>query len=245
VSLLDICQRVARVIPIAVPSIIVGSSDSNATLLLGLAQDEGEALARRIPSGWTSQIIEHTFATDGTGDYTLPTDYQRMVDGTLWDRSRFWEMRGAMSPSQWQLYKSSPIGRASIQRRWRIRVPSGSGAGTPVKFSIDPTPTDTGSTLVFEYVTNAWCKSASGTAQTSWQADTDTGILDEYLMRLGLKWRVLERLSGPSDAALAEYESMVDKAVASDGGAQVLDMTSDGGSYLLNYLNVPESGYGA
>lgn len=176
-------------------------------------------------------------------DYTLPSDFQRMVDGTLWDRSRFWQMRGAMSPQQWQLYKSSPIGRASIQRRWRIRVPSGQPVGTAVKFSIDPVPTDNASLLVFEYVSNAWCKSAGGTAQTSWAADTDTGILDEYLIRLGVKWRLLERLGMDYSSARDEYERQVDKAVASDGGAQIIDMTPDPTTYLLNSYNVPEGNF--
>lgn len=312
-SLISICQQVAREVPVAVPTIIVGSTDSTASLLLGCAQAAGKSLAKRPTLGWIAQIVENTFTTfalattgnvtsgnlaipglgsttgvaagdiaTGTGipanarvatvdsgaqvtlasgfaptattagtaitfgraDYSLPTDFQRMVDGTLWDRSRFWQMRGAMSPQQWQLYKSSPIGRASIQRRWRIRVPSGSGAGTAVKFSIDPVPTDNASSLVFEYVSNAWCKSAAGSAQASWVADTDVGILDEDLLTLGVKWRMLRRLGMSYDDERDEYEREVDKAVASDGGAAIINMTPSMGTFLLNPLNVPETGFG-
>jgi hypothetical protein len=99
----------------------------------------------------------------GQSDYPLPTDFQRVIDGTLWDRSRFWSMRGPQSPQQWQLYKSSVIGRASIQRRFRFREVGGKQV-----FSIDPVPTDNGAALVFEYVSNAWCKSAAGAKQTTW-----------------------------------------------------------------------------
>lgn len=244
-TLLSILQQVAGEIPVTKPPIIVGSSDTTASLLLACAQAEGEALARRPQDGWVAQIIEYTFPTVvNQGDYALPGDFRRLIDGTLWDRSRFWEMRGSMSPQQWQLYKSSPIGRASLQRRWRIRVPSGSGVGTAPTFSIDPVPTDANSTLVFEYVSNAWCKSATGTAQTSWGADTDVGILDEYLIRLGVKWRMLDRLGMSFDMAQGEYQSMVDKALGSDGGAAIIDMTPSGTTNLLNWANIPETGFG-
>jgi hypothetical protein len=93
----------------------------------------------------------------GQSDYTLPSDFQRPIDGTLWDRSRYWQMRGPQSPQQWQLYKSSVIGQASVQRRFRFRQEAGA-----LRISIDPVPTDNGFALVLEYVSNAWCQSAGG-----------------------------------------------------------------------------------
>src|SRR5512146_56394 len=172
-SLLSICQGVARAIKIEVPSSIIGNGSDEATLLLQCAQDEGEALARRPQGGWVQMIKEYDFATvayvltgtltagsktvtgitstaglaaltfgvSGTGvpantytqtvdsltqvtltnaalvdgaqsltfgqsDYTMPSDFERPIDGTMWDRTRYWAMRGPMSPQQWQFYKS-------------------------------------------------------------------------------------------------------------------------------------------
>ena len=178
--------------------------------------------------------------TFGQCDYTLPADYGKMVDNTLWDRTRFWQMRGAMSPQQWQLYKSSPVGQASIQRRWRIRLATGATAGSTPVFSIDPIVTDNGSTLVFEYVSTGWCKSNTGTAQTSWQADTDIGILDETLMYLGTRWRTLNRLGLAYAEEQTEYENEADLALARDGGATTLDMAPLGIRYLLGPWNISE-----
>jgi len=175
----------------------------------------------------------------GQSDYTLPSDFERLVDNTLWDRSRFWAMRGPQSPQEWQLYKSSVIGRASIQRRWRLRQISGT-----TRFSIDPVPTDNGSALVFEYVSNAWCQSQSGTPQNTWQADTDTGILDEYLIMLGTRWRALRRLGMSYSEELDEYERAVSKAMAQDGGAAILDLTPNNQLSLIGPFNLPETGYG-
>jgi hypothetical protein len=175
----------------------------------------------------------------GQSDYALPSDFERPIDSTMWDRSRYWQMRGPMSPQQWQLYKSSIIGQASVQRRFRFRKIQGA-----MRFSIDPVPTDNASPLVFEYVSNGWCQSQSGTPQNTWLADTDTGILDEYLLMLGTRWRVLRRLGFSYSEELSEYESEVSKAMASDGGAAILRLVPLEGLSLLGPWNIPETGFG-
>lgn len=310
-SLLSICEAVAPVIPVAVPSSIVGSTDETAQIMLALANEAGNSLARKPDGGWVNSIREYDFTTAALGplsgsvansgaggvavitglssttgmvantwyatgaglknnsiiksvdsnsqvtlnqaaattvagtfyfgqsDYPLPSDFRRLVDNTIWDRSRFWSMRGPMSPQQWQLYKSSVIGKASVQRRYRFRYVSGSQV-----FSIDPVPTDNGSAMVFEYVSNAWCQSSGGSPQTSWQADTDTGILDEYLIQLGLKWRLLRRLGMSYAEELSEYEYEASKAMAADGGAAILDLTPPDHLTLIGPWNVPETNFG-
>lgn len=304
-SLLSICQGVARSVKIEVPSSIIGNGSDEASLLLQCAQDEGEALARRPQGGWVQMIKEYdfaivayvrngtlasgtkvitglsatsdltalTFGVSGTGvpantyiqtidsssqitlnnavtvdgvqsltfgqsDYTMPSDFERPIDGTMWDRTRYWAMRGPMSPQQWQFFKSTPFARATIQRRFRFRK-----IGTQVRFSIDPVPNDNGTPLVLEYVSNAWCQSASGTPQMAWAADSDVGIIDEYLIRLGVKWRALDRLGMAYDSALAEYEREVDKAIAHDGAAGILNMTPNLGPVLISDFNVQEGNF--
>jgi hypothetical protein len=175
----------------------------------------------------------------GKSDYPLPSDFQRPVDNTMWDRSRFWSMRGPQSPQQWQLYKSSVIGRASIQRRFRFRR-----TGNAMVFSIDPTPTDNGAAMVFEYVSNAWCASSGGTPQSQWLADTDVGILDEDLLMLGTRWRVMRRLGFAYQEELSEYETEVSKALAADGGAAILDLAPTDQLHLIGPYQVPETGFG-
>ena len=176
--------------------------------------------------------------TFGQSDYPLPSDYERAIDNTMWDRARFWSMRGPQSPQQWQLYKSSVIGRASIQRRFRFRE-----INNAPHFSIDPVPTDNGSQLVFEYVSNAWCKSNTGTKQTMWEADTDVGILDEYLMGLGVRWRMMRRLGFSYAEELDEYERQVLKAMAKDGAQAILDLTPSDNLHLIGPFQVQESNF--
>lgn len=177
--------------------------------------------------------------TFGQSDYALPSDYKLLIDNTLWDRSRYWQMRGPMSPQQWQLYKSSVIGKATIQRRWRIRSVSGTKY-----FSIDPVPFDNAAQLVFEYVSSSWCQSSLAVAQSRWAADTDTGILDEELIYLATFWRMLRRLGEAYDEELSECESEVAKAMAHDGGMAILNLVPTAGLTLIGPWNVPESNFG-
>lgn len=202
-----------------------------------------------IVTGTTSSTVTLNMAATQTGagkfnfgqsDYALPSDFDHSLDNTFWDRSRFWSMRGPQSPQQWQLYKSSVIGRASIQRRFRFRREGGNTV-----LSIDPVPTDNNSALVFEYVSNAWCESIAGTPQIQWLADTDIGILDEYLLMLGTRWRVMRRLGLAYQEELSEYESEVSKAVSRDGGAAILDLVGGNNNLtLIGPANFPETGYG-
>ncbi len=346
-TLLSIAQNACNNLGVNVPTSIIGNTDPAATRLFQMARREGANLSTR--ANWTALITEHVFFADGSSDYMLPTDFRSMIDDTLWDRTRFWRMRGAMSPQQWQLYKSSIIGRATIERRWRIRVPSGAAAGEATSFSIDPAigATDTSSQFVFEYVSLNWCRSgvnlsfyqllpvtgqhgsayaigdrfeiiggtplatpspyapdsraigvvtsldtggtgiataevlypgvysvlpgfgalslaltgagagatfavnattfppiANGPAgQRDWAADTDTSLLDEDLIELGVIWRLARRLGLAYDEELSEYQSQVGQAVARDGGTAILNLAPYDNLTLVGPYNIQEGNF--
>ena len=62
-SLLDICVAACATAPVSPPTAIVGNSDQTAVLLLALANQAGQALARRPQGGWISMIREFDFTT--------------------------------------------------------------------------------------------------------------------------------------------------------------------------------------
>lgn len=237
-TLLSICQQAARAVPLAAPSIIVGNTNETASLLLACAQDEGNALSRRY--NWLSLVKEHTFSTvASTEDYSLPSDFSRLENQTLWDRNNYESIRGPLSSQQWQEYKSSVLATTNtVWKRFRIRDVSGT-----VKFSIHPTP-DAAETMVFEYVSDNWCETSGGSGQSAWAADTDVGVLDEYLLGLGIKWRLLNRLGMIFDEEREEYEREVIKAIARDGGAPILNLTGRARYHLIGPENVQDTGFG-
>lgn len=327
-TLLSICQNAANNVGVGAPSSIISSTDPGAVRLLQMARRTARSLA--LKANWVALTAEYVFIANGTSDYTLPSDYRSLVADTLWDRSRYWQMRGALSPQDWQAYKSSVAGAASIERRWRIRIPSGGVAGEAAVFSIDPAigSTDTSSQFVFEYVSKNWCRSATtyslegitigatgsayvandtltlaggtfttaatirvvsvtagaitaaevlnpgvytarptspasvtggtGTGATfaistttmpgqtlaDWAADTDTALLDEDLIELGVIWRLQQRLGLAYAEEKDEYEREVDKAIARDGGTATLSLTPVDRMQFLGPWNVPETGFG-
>lgn len=181
-------------------------------------------------------------------DYSLPSDFRNAIDGTFWDRTRYWQMRGALSPQEWQAYRSSLYGKATIQRRWRFRnadwLSSSTGAPATGVLSIDPIPVDNGSNLVFEYNSTGWCANAdTGARQSQWLADTDYAVVDPYLLQLDFTWRLLRRLGVSYSEELSEYEREADKAVARDGSTMVLSMTPGWGLGLLTPYNIQDGFY--
>ncbi len=318
-SLLTLCQNAADNIGIAKPSTVIGNTDPGAQRLLQMARREANNLSTR--ANWAALVVENVFITNGTSDYLLPADFRSMVNNTLWDRSRHWRMRGAMSPQQWQFYKSSIFGRATIERRWRLRLPSGNAAGAPVQFEIDPATTETTATFVYEYVSENWGRSTTlqsavastpvdrgagyligdtitlavgagaatvnavlvvtslvdqelgsvlttevvtpgsysvvpanpvaqasssgagvgasfdilfaGKPQSDWLADSDTSVLDEDLIELGVIWRTLRRLGLAYDEERSEYQNQVGQAVARDGGTSNISLI--GQTFLGDY----------
>ena len=89
-------------------------------------------------------------------EYTLPSDFETITDRTHWDKTKHWEMLGPEDAQQWQWLKSGYISTGP-RVRWRIL------GGT---FQIWP-PMNTQEYLGFEYRSNAWAQSASGTPQQS------------------------------------------------------------------------------
>lgn len=233
-SLLSICQQVAQESAIYVPATIVNNSQEDAVRLLALAQAEGKALARRC--NWAVLQTEYTFQSAiGTASYSLPSDFRSLLGSTVWNRDQYLEIRGGLTPTEWQAWKSSTSGLSSINQRYRLKAESGA-----LKFFIDPTPTAI-EDLVFEYVSNNWCKSSSGTARALWAADDDTGIIDEWLMERGIAWRLERALGHDYQDIRQDYESEVLRHMSRDGSPPVLDLAGSPRAFGFRF---PQTGAG-
>jgi len=244
-NLLKICQNVADKLQIDRPSAILTSTDDTARLLLQCAKHECEALVRRNEDGWKALIREHTFTTvASTASYDLPSDFKYFVDETMWDRSNYWELRGPLSQKEWQNVKSSVLGQ-SVTPRSRFQIRSDAAATNPsVKFFMDPTPTEAWD-IVFEYVSDGYAIDvADGSVVNSWTKDTDTPMLDQYLIELGITWRYLSRKGLPYEEEWDEWNNAVETAMGRDGGARTLSLTRKSRNGLLTTCNVPDTGFG-
>ena len=204
-TLLNIVQHAADRLGLTRPSTVISSSDENARILLGMAQEEGKSLADR--HTWQALQTEYTFSTvNGTSSYALPTGFDAIIKDTVFNRTKRRAMQGDLSPAQWQETQASLV--TMVNPAFRIR---GS------LFYISPTPTAT-ETVAYEYLTKNWCS-----AGAAWTSDTNTALLDEELITLGIIWRFKSKKGFDYAEDMNTYEVAVTNAITKNGALVTID----------------------
>lgn len=212
-SLLTLVQRAAVRVGIPRPSVVATATDPTVRLLYELAQQEGEELARY--GDWQVLRKEKTFTTvaaETQTDTPIPTDLAGWIDGSQWNRSARRRLYGPIDPIVWQDWKA----RSSFPVTDSYTIRGGLWLMQPVPAA--------GLVVAYEYRSANWCQSSGGTPQDQWAADTDTGILSERLMRLGLIWRIKQARGLEWATDHEDYVSEVDAALAADRPRKVIDM---------------------
>lgn len=231
-SLLTVAQAVAEEIGLPAPDTMVGATDDTVKQILRMINRTGKKLAKK---NWSVLQNEHTFSlVAGTAYYDLPSDYDRMIVETAWDRTTYWSLRGQLTPREWQIRKSGLVATVSTRLNFRIKPLTRVN-----KFYVDPTPTSTDS-LVFEYISSKWVRDAgNANGKTAYALDDDVALISEELLELGAIWRMLDRKGFAYAEAKDEYDREVDNAYAEDGGALTLDM----GAGRVTGSNLPEGNF--
>lgn len=165
-TILSSLQSVTKLLKIATPSAVVGSTDSDIVFLQTLFEKVTQDLRDEYP--WPELTKEYTFTlATSTASYALPGDLHRFHMETLWNRSQHWPLLGPLTPLEWQHVKS---GNISSFPRQRFRVKS----WVTNQFFIDPTPTssENGQTIAFEYVSKTCIRPVAWTTSTAFSAAT-------------------------------------------------------------------------
>lgn len=234
-TLLTICQNVADDVGVERPATIIGNPDRTAKRLLRAANREGQLLAKQ---DWSILQLPHEFQTVADQDaYDLPDDYESLLSDTSWDRTNYWRMRGGLTAKEWQFRKSAIIATTGARKDFRIKR----GAGNVRQYFIDPVPTDVVD-LVFEYKSKGWNQSSTGVIQSKWMADTDTGIVDEDLIEMGVLWRYLKRIGQSYIEEFNEHTLVGRKMLAQDRAARTLIPRTN--AFVIGAANVPDANYG-
>jgi hypothetical protein len=166
--------------------------------------------------------------------YNLPSDWNREIPQTEWDRTNRWPLMGPQSPQDWQSFKSGIV-YAGPRERFRILGNT---------YTINPPPPD-GLIFSMEYISNAWVVGLDGTAKSSFTADTDTTIFSDSLLISGLKtqWKAAKGLDASFD--LADFQSLLEREKGQDKSAPTLSLSGGNGSVLMNMANVMEGNFPA
>lgn len=222
-------------------SVITGLSSTAAlSTQFGIAGLGIEPFAQIVSVDSSTQVTMNMPATaSGTVDltfsqvqYNLPSDWDREIPQTEWDRTNRWPLMGPQSPQDWQSFKSGIV-YAGPRERFRI-------VGNT--YAINPPPPN-GLVFGFEYISKAWIYSPAGVAQTSLVSDSDTFIFTDSLLITGLKvsWKAAKGLDTSFD--LAEFRSLLENNKSQDKSSQKLSLSPYGSSVLMTMANVPDGNW--
>lgn len=208
-------------------TVAISSTDLNVRFLVGLANLEGRELFKRPTRGWEALETEQTFTSTATAVQTgaIPSDYHALIINTMFNRSQNRRVTGPLSPQEWQAQQA--LSASLLTDAFRIRGGN---------LLITPTP-DAGDTYAFEYMSKNWCQSSGGAGQAAWAADSDTGVLDENLMLLGIIWRFKADRGLSYAENFNTYEKEAEQAIMRDGGKRDLNYSMD--DSLLDHAEPP------
>lgn len=232
---LTIVQEACNEIGLSQPTAIFSSTDANVITLRTMLNTQAKLM--RDAGEWVELTKEHTFSTAAsTQTYNLPADYDHIVTETAWDRSDYTKMVESINGPLWQALKSGIIQTPLAVDGFRIR------GHTSGQFYVDPTPAAT-KTLVYEYQSKNAVLTAGGTEKLAFSIDTDTFILSEPILTLGITWRFNRQKGFAYRDQEKEYDDAVNRRFGRDGGAPVIDMAS-GTSLWLDYpANIQEGNF--
>lgn len=182
-----------------------------------------------------------TFAQD---TFPEPSGFDWFQNRTMWDRTNRWELIGPDSPQIDQWHRSGIV-VTGPRRHFRQIGPYANN------FRIWPPPTELTSPLqlVFEYMSlNAVNLQAGAAIPPSppqygqyFTNDTDTPLLDDQAIIMGIKWMFWEIKGMGSYATLqGRWVDYVDRLIARDGAAGTLQLAKRVSPIFISPANVQD-----
>ena len=218
-SLLTLVKDVCYEVGIAPPSTVINNEDDDALRLLAMFNTEGKRLMRRY--AWQELLTEGSFTTVATEDQgvlatiTGADDIDRIISDTVWNRDTQREQELEASAG-WQA--NAARGTTGLRFNFRLR-------GNHIL--INPSPT-AGQEVFFEYVSSAWVEAEDGTRKGAFTADSDSTVLDEDILKLGVKWRFRAAIGADFAADIQEYKEQLMLRFGADTPKKTIHMGSSG-----------------
>lgn len=167
--------------------------------------------------------------------YAVPADFQTFINRTQWDRTNHWELRGPMSPQEYQ-WVVSGIVTTGPRRRYREV-----GRGSNV-FRIWPPPTaqDAPATFAYEYLSAYWAQNSAGTPQSGFVLDTDACVFDDRVMIAGIKYMFFSVKGFDATRFERDYNLLASVSQGRDGGSPTLDMARRRWPIFISPASTPD-----
>jgi len=236
-TLKSICTEVLGQTGFPAVSTISPSNDPQAQQMFALANAELVFLSQQ--HRWPQLEVEYEFFTvPGQRVYSLPDDFHTMVSDTMFDADQYYRVKGSVSDEQFMSFRYSGWGDLA---RTRFKLLYGTDGGSSIALLGEPS---TARRLVCMYKRNKYARSADNTIAERYTVDTDTSLIPEQLVKLGLSYRFRRAKGLDFSAELVEYNTAVSTALARLSGAGSIPVGYRYDGDWLPCGTVPENGFG-
>ena len=199
------------------PSTVASNTNPEARQYLRIVNKVGARLMKVYP--WNDLRKEHTFTAPGVETLiafaSMPSDFDRFVPETFWDRGLNNLLSGPISASEWAGLK---VINYNIDN-YKFTFRGGDVLSAPV--------VESGNACAFEYISNQWCQSSDSTGQTAFAADTDTAVLDEELITLAAVYDWLSSKGLDSAKAFDDFKDYFDTLQDNEGATENILVAAD------------------
>lgn len=212
-TVLTACAEAAVELKQPVPTSLFTSSGTFEAELRLQANRTAVAIAQMYD--WQRLLTLATLSGDGTAEtFTVPVDYDRMpkkgkLHSSSWQTATF---RKATDLDEWLYLKDTDF--SATPGNWII-------IGND--FNIFPVMA-VGETARFYYISNKIVSDAQATPayKTTFTADTDTFVLSERLLALGIVWRWKAQNSKDYAEAMANFNIALQEEIGKDRGSNII-----------------------
>lgn len=231
-TLLSISNAVADETNGPRPVTVASNTDPAAQKILRTINKVGIAIMKTFP--WEILTKEHTLTAPGTETViaaaSMPSDYDRLIPETFWDRSSNNLISGPISPVEWaglKVQDTLPIDN----KKFRFR--GGDLLVLPVLGNT--------ASLAFEYVSGLWCDvAAADTPKAAMTIDTDITIIDEELLIYGTAFQWLASEGQPAGVVGTQFKDHFDTLIRNEDASPDIMIAGDiFGTFSRHFTGAP------
>lgn len=213
-TLLSIANDVGDETKGARPATIASNTNPDAQSMLRLINKCGKWMQKAYD--WQILRAEQTFTSIAAETQTgaLPSDFDRFIPETFWDRDTNNLITGPIGPVEWQGLKVQSFD--SQNKKFALR---GGAILTQPALAADVS-------CAFEYIKVNWCDIAAGSGEkAAFTIDTDVALIDEELITRAAILEYLASEGQPYIKALRDFTEYFDRLTdieIADGGVAVV-----------------------
>lgn len=210
-TLLSAVNDAQRLLSLPVTATIIADGQETQNLLYGLARQEASDVLDRDEYDFPSLRRTQTFTASlaSLQSSGKPSDFQRAIAETFWNRSTNEKVYGPLNDEEWGYANGATFTSANWQS---------------VMFRYDglhifPVPT-IAETIAFDYIINTPVQATGGGAyKTNFTVDTDVYLLGDRILTLGIVWRYKQSKGRDYAEDMRNYELALRALYSRERGA--------------------------